>query len=107
MVKSQFESITADSSIAENNSEIGGRVLGTVSPKTLSTHQGFGLGHSENLCPTSPQLIKAIVLRRLLYSSSVSFDLAVFQDSNGFSVKNTLRLEPLSMPADLVKPLEL
>ncbi len=34
-------------------------------------------------------------------------DLALFQESNGFSVKNTLRFYFLSLSADLVKPLEL
>ena len=80
-------------------------ILKTVGQNILSaSHQGFGLGHSENLCQTSPQLIQAIVLRHLLDSSSVSLDLSLFQDSNGFSVKDTLRLETLSLLADLVKP---
>jgi hypothetical protein len=67
-------------------------VRGTDGLNTLSTHQGLGLGHSENLRPTSPQLMQALVLRRLLYSSSVSLPLALFQDSKDLSFSNaTLR----------------
>ena len=54
--------------------------------------------------PNLGTIKQTIALRRLLHSSSVSFDLALFQDSNGFSVEDTL--EPLSLPTDLVKPLE-
>ena len=50
--------------------------------------------------------MQALVLRRLLNSSSVNLGLAVFHDSNGLLAKATLRLEFLSMPANLVKPLE-
>ena len=75
-------------------------------PTTFSKHQGFCLEHSENLCPASPQLVQALFLRRLLYSSSVNFDLSLLQDSNGLHVKTTLRIELLYMPSESVKPLD-
>ena len=50
--------------------------------------------------------MQELVIRCLLYSSPVSLDLALFQDSNGLFVKATLRLEIVSMPIDLVKLLE-
>ena len=51
--------------------------------------------------------MQALVLRRLLSSSSVHLDLALFQYSNGLYVKVILHLEFLSMPFDLLKPLEM
>ncbi len=71
---------------------------GTDGPNTLSTHQGLGLGHSENLCPTSPQIMQALVLRRLLYSSLVSLPLALFQDSKDSSFSNRERKIFVALP---------
>ena len=50
--------------------------------------------------------MQALVIRRLLYSSSFNLGLGLFQDSSGLTVKAIFRLEFLSMPANLVKPLE-